>query len=77
MRGQPVAIDTARAQAAAETYLRTAGLTGSVSVTSTDVHVSVQVVYQPLFLGAAGVGPQQVTGEASARLARAVEGTER
>ncbi len=77
MRGQPVTVDADRARTAAETYLRTAGVTGTARVSNADLHVTAQITYQPVFLGAAGIGPQQVTGEASARLARAVEGTER
>lgn len=77
MRGRPVTVDPQRARAAAKAYIANAGATGTVTVTTTQITVTVHDTYQPLFLSAAGLGTQQVTGEATARLARAVNGAER
>lgn len=76
MRGKPVAVDPARARIAAEAYLQAAGVAGTVSVTPADIRVTVHTTYHPMILGTAGIGPQPITGEATARLVRAVNGAE-
>ena len=78
VRGQSPTIDTAAAKRAANTYLARAGVTGTVSVQAGNVlHVRVTDHYTPLFLGSIGVGTLTVSGESTARLVRAVNGTER
>lgn len=78
IRGQTPHIDTVAAKAAAAAYLQQAGVTGTVTVQGgTLLVVTVTDSYQPFFLTAFGVGPLQVTGTSTARLVRAVEGTQR
>jgi Flp pilus assembly protein TadG len=67
VRGNGISIDSAAAARAARAYLDAAGVYGTVTVEGSAVHVSTSVTYQPVFLGAAGVGPITVTGSASAR----------
>lgn len=75
MRGQSPQIDTAAARTAASNYLRTAGVDGSVTITGpTTLSVHVTIVYQPKFLGTAGIGPKSVSGDATIQLSRVVNG---
>lgn len=75
MRGQSPQIDTAAARTAASNYLRTAGVDGSVTITGpTTLSVHVTIVYQPKFLGTAGIGPKTVSGDATIQLSRVVNG---
>jgi hypothetical protein len=67
VRGDGVRIDQAAAARAARAYLDAAGVEGTVSVQGNAIQVSTSITYQPVFLGAAGVGPLTVTGSASAR----------
>ncbi len=79
MRGEEVRIDTAAAAQAARRYLAAAGVRGgSVTFTSPNtLRVHVTDTYQPVYLGALGFGTMSVEGEATAYLARAVNGQER
>ena len=75
MRGQSPQIDTAAARTAAAAYLDAAGVEGSVSITGpTTLSVHVTIVYQPKFLGTAGIGPKTVSGDAAILLSRVVNG---
>ena len=75
MRGQSPQIDTAAARTAASNYLRAAGVDGSVTITGpTTLSVHVTIVYQPKFLGTAGIGPKTVSGDATIQLSRVVNG---
>jgi Flp pilus assembly protein TadG len=77
LQGRYVAINAAAARNAAQDYLSTAGVNGTVSVTDgTTITVSVTDTYRPKFLGIVGLGGLPVTGEASARLIRTVAGSE-
>ena len=78
MLGTKPKLDVGRARSAAYTYLRVAGVDGTVSVSS-GVRVTVTVVdtYQPLFLGSIGVGPLTVSASSAAELKRAQNGSER
>jgi|tagenome__1003787_1003787.scaffolds.fasta_scaffold20861075_1 Flp pilus assembly protein TadG len=67
VRGDGVSIDPGAAARAARAYLDAAGVDGTVTVEGNAVQVSTSVTYQPVFLGAAGVGPLTVTATASAR----------
>ena len=78
VRGEDLRVDVFAAKAAAQRYLRAAGVSGAVSVTGGDtlvVHTS--DTYDSKFLGIIGLDAMQVTGEASARLIRAEGGIER
>ena len=78
MRGQSPQIDTAAARTAAAAYLHAAGVEGSVSITGpTTLSVHVTIVYQPKFLGTAGIGPKAVSGDATILLSRVVNGAPR
>lgn len=77
LQGRYVAINAAAARNAAQDYLSTAGVNGTVSVTDgTTITVSVTDTYRPKFLSIIGLGGLPVTGEASARLIRTVAGSE-
>lgn len=78
MRGEKVRIDTSAAAQAARRYLAAAGVRGNVTFTSPNtLRVHVTDTYQPVYLGALGFGTMSVEGEATAYLARAVNGQER
>ena len=78
VRGQSPTIDVTAAKRAASAYLAQAGVSGTVSVRSGNVlDVTVNDTYTPMFLTSIGVGTLTVTGQSTARLVRAVQGTER
>lgn len=78
IEGRYVSVDTAAARAAAEQYLATAGVTGTVTITGGDtITVDVTDTYSPKFLSFIGIGDLTVTSDASARLVRSLGGTER
>jgi len=78
IRGQAPSVDVAAAKRAASAYLAQAGVTGTVTIRSGNVlDVTVTDTYTPMFLSSIGVGTLTVTGHSSARLVRAVQGTER
>jgi len=78
VRGLAPTVDVAAAKRAASTYLAQAGVTGSVSVRAGNVlEVTVTDHYTPMFLTSIGVGTLTVQGHSTARLVRAVQGTER
>ena len=75
MRGQSPQTDPAAARTAASNYLRAAGVDGSVTIAGpTTLSVHVTIVYQPKFLGTAGIGPKTVSGGATIQLSRVVNG---
>jgi TadE-like protein len=78
IRGQTPQVDPVAAKAAADAYLQQAGVSGTVTVQGgTTLVVTVTGNYQPIFLSTLGIGPLQVTGTSTARLVRAVQGTQR
>ena len=76
VRSGDVAIDPAQAEAAAIDYLSRNGFTGTVTVTGTEVTVVVQTDVEMQLLSAIGVGDKTVTGTATARIVRGVEGAD-
>ena len=77
VQGRYVAINAAAARNAAQDYLSTAGVNGTVSITDgTTITVNVTDTYRPKFLSIIGLGGLPVTGEASARLIRTIAGSE-
>jgi len=77
IEGHFLAVDTAAAKQAAEEYLASAHVSGTVTITGGDtITVDVTDVYNPKFLSVIGIGDLTVTGEASARLVRSLGGTE-
>ena len=78
VEGRYVALDTAAARRAAEQYLATTGVEGTVTITGgTTLVVRVTDIYEPTFLSMVGIGDLTVTGDASARLIRTTGGVER
>ena len=73
VRGLRPRIDTAAAVQAAQNYLATAGVAGSVRITGDRVQVTTSTGFTPTILSLIGLGSQTVTGAADARLARGVE----
>ena len=71
-----IAIDPALVNAAAQDYLAATGSTGIVTVTGTEVTVVVTQVVDMHLLGAIGVDAKTVTGTATARIVRGVEGAD-
>ena len=77
VQGRYVAINAAAARNAAQDYLSSAGVNGTVSVTDgTTITVHVIDTYRPKFLSIIGLGDLPITGEASARLIRTIAGSE-
>lgn len=76
MHGSTVTVDAARGREAALAYIASAGMTGTVTVDATTIDVVTQTSYTPAILGAFGFASRTFTASASARLVRAVDGTE-
>ena len=77
IEGRYVGVDTAAARVAAEQYLASAGVTGTVRITGGDtITVEVTDTYTPVFLSFIGIGDLTVTSDATARLIRSLAGTE-
>ncbi|MEV8027455.1 pilus assembly protein TadG-related protein [Cellulosimicrobium funkei] len=77
VRGLGVKADPYAAAQAARTYLAASGVEGTVSVEGgTTVRVHTSDVYATKILSIIGIGNMRVTGEAEARVVRAVGGTE-
>lgn len=73
-RGTTVTLDRAAALIAAHSYLRSAGVNGTVAVTGTrTVRVSVTVTGEYVILSAVGAGGYEVHGTAEARLVVGVD----
>ena len=78
IRGEELRVDLNAAKAAAQDYLRAAGVEGTVTVVDGDtLIVRTTDTYDSKFLGIIGLDSMNVTGEASARLIRAEGGIER
>lgn len=70
INGVNAPIDTSKAAGAARTYLREAGVSGTVRVSGQTVSVTTSVPWTPTVLGAIGVDGKTLTGNATARVAR-------
>ena len=78
IRGEELRVDLNAAKAAAQDYLRAAGVEGTVTVVDGDtLIVRTTDTYDSKFLGIIGLDSMNVTGEASARLIRTQGGIER
>lgn len=79
MDGRTATVNPLRARQAALAYIAGAGMTGAVDVQSggTELRITTTAGYQPIFLGAIGIGPLTVTGTSTARLVRTHDGNER
>lgn len=71
-----IAIDPAQVDAAAQDYLAATGFTGTVTTNGTEVTVVVTQQIDMQLLGAIGVDAKTVTGTATARIVRGVEGAD-
>ncbi|MET7456248.1 pilus assembly protein TadG-related protein [Streptomyces sp. NPDC005574] len=78
INGTAIVVDPQAAQAAAQAYLRSAGATGTVSVSSDGKTLTVHVTgtYDTKFLSAVGIGSLSVTGQAAASLLHGVTAPE-
>ncbi|SHH35020.1 TadE/TadG family type IV pilus assembly protein [Streptomyces sp. 3214.6] len=76
--GNAIVVDPQAAQAAAAAYLRSAGATGTVSVSGdgTTLTVTVTGSYDTKFLSAVGIGSLSVTGQGKATLLHGVTAPE-
>jgi Flp pilus assembly protein TadG len=78
IQGRELTISSAAARAAAQRYLDSAGVTGTVEITNGDtITVTVNDSYDPQFLGLIGIHRLDVSGTATARLIRTLGGNER
>ena len=74
IRGEGVRADTAPARRAAEAYLTSAGVSGTVTVAGGQLTVTTSVGYKPVFLGLIGVGSLTGDGHSTVRLVRGLDG---
>jgi Flp pilus assembly protein TadG len=76
--GNAIVVNPQDAQAAAQAYLRSAGATGTVSVSGDGktLHVTVTGSYDTKFLSAVGIGSLSVTGQGKATLLHGVTAPE-
>ncbi|MFC8796991.1 pilus assembly protein TadG-related protein [Promicromonospora sp. NPDC057138] len=72
---QTLTVDPYAARAAAQAYLTTTGVAGSITVADARITVTVTDTYQSPIVGSI-TGSKQVTGTATARLVRTLAGTE-
>ncbi|PUB20857.1 hypothetical protein C8K30_11568 [Promicromonospora sp. AC04] len=72
---QILTVDPYAARAAAQAYLTSAGVSGTVTVADAEITVTVADTYRSPIVGSIA-GPMQVSGTATARLVRTVAGTE-
>lgn len=78
IQGEYLSIDPVAARMAANEYLLTNGIDGTVTVSGGDtINVSVNGTYTPRFLTFLGIARLDVTGKASARTVRSLGGAER
>jgi hypothetical protein len=77
IRGEGAQANAHQAAVAAQTYLASTDMTGTVSVPGGDVVVvRTDDVYETKFLSIIGLSSMRVSGEGEARVARAVGGVE-
>jgi Flp pilus assembly protein TadG len=75
VRGRGAVTDPAQARIAAQNYLSSADVPGTVTVINgTELRVTTSITYDPVFLSIIGVGTQTSTGEAEVRLAQVLNG---
>ncbi|MDR7381233.1 hypothetical protein [Promicromonospora iranensis] len=72
---QTLTVDPYAARTAAQAYLSAAGVTGAVTVADATLTVTVSDTYRSPIIGSIA-GPREVSGSATARLARTLAGTE-
>lgn len=74
-----VRVDPQRARQAALAYIAGAGMTGTAALTAggTQLTITTTATYRPAILSSIGIGPLAVTGTSTARLVRALDGSER
>jgi Flp pilus assembly protein TadG len=78
IQGRELTISPAAARVAAQRYLDSAGVTGTVEITNGDtITVTVHDSYDPQFLGLIGIHRLEVSGTATARLIRTLGGSQR
>ena len=68
--GRTSDVDASSGLQAGRAYLASAGVAGTVSIAGDTVTVHTTVPWQPQILSIIGIGPQTVTGDATARTTR-------
>ncbi|MCP3992426.1 MAG: hypothetical protein GY724_25365 [Actinomycetia bacterium] len=76
VRQGEIRVNAGLVHAAASGYLADAGHTGTVQVSVSEVTVTVTQVVDMQLLSAIGIGPKTVSGTATSRLVRGVDGPE-
>lgn len=74
--GRSVQVTASRAKVAAVNYIHASGMTGSARIVDGDLVVDATAPYTPRFLGMFGFGNLDVSGSATVRIARALNGEE-
>lgn len=64
--GRPGLVDVSRGRQAAQKYLATAGIAGTVTVNGTTISITTNVPYEPIMLSAFGMGTVTVSGYSEA-----------
>ncbi len=70
-------LSTDAARQAALDYIERAGMTGEITIDGTEITVTATAQYNPVILPIIGINTLTVTGTATARAVRALDGTER
>lgn len=74
IRGQGAQVQTGQARAAAQAYLSSAGVSGTVTIIDgTRLQVDTSTSYTPVFLGAIGISSMTGTGHAEVRLVQGLQ----
>lgn len=74
--GHSIEVTAERAKAAAVSYIHASGMTGTAHITDGNLTVDTTAHYSPRFLSMIGIGNLYVTGSATVRIARALNGEE-
>lgn len=74
-----ISVSPQRARRAALAYIAGANMIGTVTIEAggTQLAITTTATYRPIFLTSLGLGPFTVTGTSTARLVRALNGSER
>lgn len=75
--GGTVRLSNSTASRAAMDVIKGAGMTGSITIDDTQITVTATAQYGPVILPIVGIQTLPVTGTATARAVRALDGTER
>lgn len=74
--GYSIEVTAGRAKSAAVDYVRASGMTGTARIVDGDLVVDTTAHYTPRFLSLLGINALDVTGSATVRIARSLNGKE-